>query len=232
MAAHRSSCPVCAVEFRADPSQEPAYRASLSSGDRAESERLLRVINAYWALRHHMETEHPEAMFVCGRQAESLKGSGKPEAFWESDHTCSFCGSLSPDKFFEAVEAGCQVGPTDKSYKAYIDLPHPDPEGLRVVGSRMATEHPGDGWHEATPEFCERYDWQPWAEPRRPGERMYCTLGRNGASIHAKFYFQHLDDAGRQRFVQLYNERKMNLGYPGHFYTRPFFCVPVETPAA
>jgi hypothetical protein len=36
---------------------------------------------------------------------------------------CSFCGSLPPDDFMEAVKAGCEVGPTDKNYKAYITLP-------------------------------------------------------------------------------------------------------------
>ena len=37
--------------------------------------------------------------------------------------TCTFCGSLHPDTFIELVEAGFQVGPTDKSYKAYLVAP-------------------------------------------------------------------------------------------------------------
>jgi hypothetical protein len=39
---------------------------------------------------------------------------------WRGNHTCSYCGSLSPDEFFRRVEAGDEVGPTDKSYKAYL----------------------------------------------------------------------------------------------------------------
>lgn len=43
------------------------------------------------------------------------------EDTWLTDHTCSYCGSLSPDEFFRLVEAGAEVGPTDKGYKAYLN---------------------------------------------------------------------------------------------------------------
>lgn len=33
---------------------------------------------------------------------------------------CSFCGSLHPDRFMELLKAGWFLGPTDKTYKAYI----------------------------------------------------------------------------------------------------------------
>lgn len=78
---------------------------------------------------------------------------------------CSYCGSLPPDDFMAAVREGAQVGPTDKSYKAYITLPG--------------------------------------------GE--------------AKFYFQHLDEAQRLEFFELYRDHKLTVGYPGHFYRLPFF---------
>lgn len=38
-----------------------------------------------------------------------------------------------------------------------------------------------------------------------------------------KFYFQHFDDDQRKRFIDLLNQRKVKLGYPGYFYTMPFF---------
>lgn len=38
-----------------------------------------------------------------------------------------------------------------------------------------------------------------------------------------KFYFQHLDDEGRSRFIALLNERKIKIGVPGHFYVLPYF---------
>ncbi len=37
--------------------------------------------------------------------------------------TCSYCGSLAPELFMEAVEAGYSVVPTDKNYKAYVNIP-------------------------------------------------------------------------------------------------------------
>lgn len=40
---------------------------------------------------------------------------------WRPDGTCSFCGSMSPEKLFAAIEAGKEITPTDKSYKIYVD---------------------------------------------------------------------------------------------------------------
>ncbi len=37
---------------------------------------------------------------------------------------CSFCGSLHPDDFMHAARDGVEVGPTDKSYKVYVDQAH------------------------------------------------------------------------------------------------------------
>lgn len=36
---------------------------------------------------------------------------------------CSYCGSLHPDTFMEAVDEGHEIGPTDKSYKVYVRDP-------------------------------------------------------------------------------------------------------------
>lgn len=33
---------------------------------------------------------------------------------------CTYCGSMAPDDFLAAVRDGAVVGPTDKSYKAYL----------------------------------------------------------------------------------------------------------------
>ena len=43
--------------------------------------------------------------------------------------SCSYCGSLHPDRFMELVREGWTVGPTDKNYKAYLGPP-PDPEAI------------------------------------------------------------------------------------------------------
>jgi hypothetical protein len=224
MSAHRSTCRLCGETFVADRSLEAAYRESLGGDDKAKTEDLLCAINAYWALKRHMKTAHAGEMFVCPRQAESGRADA-PEAFWDEDRTCSYCGSLHPDDFLDAVAAGAPVGPTDKSYKAYIDLPQAEPDKLRVVSSQWAPICPGEGWIEATPDLCETYDWQPWGEGR-PGDVMWVTLMPQGPVRHGKFYFQHLDDDQRWRFIDLYNSKQMQLGYPGHFYVRPYFCAP------
>lgn len=231
MSAHFSKCALCAAEFRADPSQEAAYRASLGAGDKAETERLLRAINAHWALTHHMAEAHQDALFHCPR-GPAPGGRFQPgfdgTAYWQADRTCSYCGSLHPQDFLDAAAAGAEITPTDKSYKAYIDLPQEDPDRLRVVSSTWSTTRPGDTWQEATPELCEKHNWQPWGSAHQPGDLMWVQLMPQGPVRNAKFYFQHLDQAGQDRFIALHNEQKMKLAFPGHFYARPFFCEPAK----
>lgn len=50
------------------------------------------------------------------------------------ERACTFCGSLPPDRFLELVEQGYVVGPTDKTYKAYLHAPGDGPEGGSMVG--------------------------------------------------------------------------------------------------
>ena len=110
--------------------------------------------------------------FVCPRVAEAtlpIQIDHGKAAHWRHDGTCSYCGSITEKAFFAAVEAGQEIHPTDKSYKAYV----------------------------------------------MPG--------------HDKFYFQHLSDAGRDRFIELANAKTMNLAYPDYFYTLPFFCARRES---
>lgn len=90
---------------------------------------------------------------------------------------CNFCGSMHPDDFMKLVEDGYAIGPTDKSYKAYVHDAGDHPEGGSYVG---------------------------------------------------KFYFQHLTIDQRVEFVEKLNAKTINISYPGHFYVRPFFVVPVE----
>jgi hypothetical protein len=39
-----------------------------------------------------------------------------------------------------------------------------------------------------------------------------------------KFYFQHLNEEQMTKFIELYNQKKFNFEYPGHFYVTPYFC--------
>lgn len=43
-----------------------------------------------------------------------------------------------------------------------------------------------------------------------------------------KLYFQHFSEEQMIEFIALYNDRKMNVGYPGHFYKSPFFMSYAE----
>ena len=109
----------------------------------------------------------------CPRRSESpIKITSPEDDHWQTDGTCSYCGSISQEMFFEAIENGHELGPTDKSYKVYV-------KGLNVHGA-------------------------------------------------GKFYFQHLDPDGRDQFIRLYNDKKLNIGVPGDFYVNPFFCKRVE----
>ena len=104
---------------------------------------------------------------ICPRRDE-LGGAGvfklPDEDRWRDDGTCSYCGSISPEAFFEAIERGTELGPTDKNYKVYV-----------------------------------------------------------GVTEHQKFYFQHLSQDERTRFVDLFNAGTLKIGYPGRFYVVPFF---------
>jgi hypothetical protein len=86
-------------------------------------------------------TEHRS--MVCPRRSEGIPGalSNYPQTDeWRQDgsyRTCSYCGSLHPDDFMQLVRDGAEVGPTDKSYKAYIELP----EGKSVRGAPFYYHH-------------------------------------------------------------------------------------------
>lgn len=106
----------------------------------------------------------------CPRRVEGASIFNYPETdTWRPDGTCSYCGSISAERFFQAVEDGVEISPTDKSYKAYVKLP-----------------------------------------------------------FFAKFYFQHLSDEDKTKFIKLANEHKFNLSVPGYFYTTPYFCQKVD----
>lgn len=45
--------------------------------------------------------------------------------FWHTGtgNWCTYCGSMNPDDFMQAVRDGDTLTPTDKTYKVYITLP-------------------------------------------------------------------------------------------------------------
>lgn len=79
---------------------------------------------------------------TCPRRMGELGPWERDEGIdhWRDDDTCSFCGSLKPSKFFELVEQGAVVGPTDKSYKAYVSGPMVHVHGAGKVYFQHFTE--------------------------------------------------------------------------------------------
>ena len=65
-------------------------------------------------------------------------------------------------------------------------------------------------------EFMHRARLGTELEPTDKNYKVYLGDGR-------KFYFQHLDEAQREEFFQLFKTKKLTIGYPGHFYVLPFF---------
>lgn len=73
----------------------------------------------------------------CPRRGEGPAGAYPGQDAWRREgkvdgvrvHTCSFCGSLRPVDFLDLWEAGATVGPTDKSYKLYLDAAGPAVRG-------------------------------------------------------------------------------------------------------
>lgn len=110
----------------------------------------------------------------------------------QEEKSCSFCGSLHPDTFMEWVKQGGAVHPTDKNYKAYIDYPGVDPRKGETT-ERIEVTRNGRGMHVTT---------------------VYGT--------QAKFYFQHLSEAQRIEFVDLYNNGTMKV-LGNAFYQLPYF---------
>lgn len=164
-----------------------------------------------WARGEGLDTWRP------GRS----RGGGEP-----AGPECSFCGSLHPDRFMDLVRDGWIVGPTDKSYKAYLESPLTDDE----KAARRERWMTGDSIALALRRAGEREGWTP--------ERIQDDLDTEWdrvaeawlhGSTTAKFYYQHLSDEQRGEFIDLVNTGRMKIGYPGHFTAAPFFARPAHT---
>lgn len=174
--------------------------------------------------------------FFCPRSYENGGGPNSPfkppmngEATWkprDGHLTCSYCGSLHPDEFMKAAEAGVEIGPTDKSYKAYLDVPDPGVGAPAIYASANFPQE-GEGWTQITPENRAELPLDQWQLDNWP-DGHWVKVEPRRATTHAKFYFQHLSEAQRTRFVELINSKVMKVGMPGHFYVLPFFCKRVS----
>lgn len=158
-------------------------------------------------------------MQPCPRQSEATLGSQlSHDSHWRADGSCSYCGSISAEALFEAIEKGYELGPTDKNYKVYVTRPDPHVGESRISGS---TNFEKDGWLEVT---ADNVDSLPKGGLRAEIGH-WVLIEPTAATKQDKFYFQHLTVDERKRFVDLLNAKVLNVGYPGRFYRLPFFCV-------
>ncbi|MGO7779469.1 hypothetical protein ACC717_04975 [Rhizobium ruizarguesonis] len=167
--------------------------------------------------------------FLCPRRAEGVPAfaADTKDSWRERDGylCCSYCGSLNNDQFFQAIEVGAELGPTDKSYKVYVDLPDPRAGEMKITGSTNAEASPGANWTRAAEaDIAEYYE----GRPVPPDHRMTWVLRTPRNKVHGKFYFQHLSDEEQTRFIELLNAKKINVGAPGYFYRLPFFASRAE----
>lgn len=139
---------------------------------------------------------------------------------------CSYCGSIEPNFFMGVIEQGAEIGPTDKNYKVYVEVPNENPGELIIVGSANFDKQGCHGWVPAEDVVDEIFKR---SGSERGTHTKWVQLGLRGPKQTLKFYFQHLSSEQKHKFVQLLNERKLNIGMPGHFYVTPFFITLKET---
>ncbi len=159
---------------------------------------------------------------ICPRQDQEavLAVQRAHVAHWREDGSCSYCGSITEAAFFAAIEAGRLIGPTDKNYKAYVDLPNPNAGTMRICAWSNSKPSGGDKWIEVTQESLATLP--PGAEDSLG---QWVQVMPEGESRRDKFYFQHLSSEGRKRLVEMINAKSINFDYPGCFYVLPFFVV-------
>lgn len=146
------------------------------------------------------------------------------KTYWREDGTCSYCGSISSDLFFQCIETGCEVIPTDKNYKVYVKIANPKVGEPRIVAS--ANFKPNDNYELVTTENISNYPI-PIAY-RNDYIGKWIQLDKEPELTQVKFYFEHLSEEDKQKFVALLNKKNIKLGYPGHFYVLPYFIQNVK----
>lgn len=148
--------------------------------------------------------------FTCPRRSEG-GCDVKDTDSWRSDDSCTYCGSLNPDIFMSRIEAEtASLGATDKSYKAYIS--NDGGESFK----QTYRECPQD--KEMTGSAGNKYMVSSCTEGPDA-----CTHWVTRDISQTKFYFQHLSEPQRSRFIELLNSGKIKFVGGFRFYVLPFF---------
>jgi hypothetical protein len=136
--------------------------------------------------------------------------------------SCSYCGSLKPDRFMQLVSEGWWVDPTDKSYKAYLAQPLTDDQVAQARDRWMAGDFVARVRAAACADHADNVD----QAVEHEWQQMPSASGHG--QVVAKFYYQHLSSEQKDQFIELVNTKRMKIGIPGHFYVLPFFCTPAR----
>lgn len=163
-------------------------------------------------------------MQPCPRQGEATMSSQlSHQSKWEERTeglACSYCGSMHPDAFFKAISDKCELGPTDKDYKVYVEVPDPrvGEPWIYSVANFKFNERSVLVTGENINQYNKITDFQEllgkWVE-----------VGLRPAKLSKKFYFYHLSEEEQLKFIDLLNRKEVNIGIPGYFYVLPFFAV-------
>jgi hypothetical protein len=129
-----------------------------------------------------------------------------------SDDTCQYCGSLNPDTLIARLEAGdVLLGSTDKNYKVYVENNGGAPFKQSFRDCPKDKKMTGFGGNEYFVSSCD-------------GGPDACTHWVTRETSETKFYFPHLSDEQRTRFIELFNEKRIKFSGGYGFYVMPFFC--------
>jgi len=212
------TCEVCAESFQwgADADSEIVDREGGNWHTCRE--------NAHWKLTFHIKQAHPEHGFLCARRGEGTFMRDDTKDFWrkrDGYRACSYCGSMHPDDLFEAIDAGAHIGGTDKNYKIYVDAPSRAEPGKAIYTS---STHQFGGAVLLTKELCDEHGLDSYARQHYVGQ--WVKIEPRSAKVHLKFYYMHFDAAQQQRFIDLYNDKKLNLDQFG-LYRAPYFATKV-----
>ena len=155
--------------------------------------------------------DNPDSPFVgSGTNLDTWRTGGGLVTQGSIGTSCSYCGSLNPDRFMELVREGWVVGPTDKSYKVYLGQPLSDDERAARKAEWLQRFAAGPKIAEQNADLEAAYD-RDHAFPQSKGG--------------AKFYLQHLGADQQNEFIDLVNRGRMVMGEPGYFYQLPFFTT-------
>lgn len=159
----------------------------------------------------------------CPRRLEPFSYDDGKDDEWKDRgdgyRACSYCGSMHDDDFFAAMEAGRMLVGTDKNYKVYVEMPHTQAGKTIEVGSESGPAFDRDG--------KPNKDDLTLAEKAR-GRYDRKIMGTASVTKQAKFYWQHLDQAGQDRFIHLWNAGVLNIEPRFGLYRLPFFAVKRE----